>query len=111
MLPDLSPGHYKQGADTNHFLGRCEECDAHYLIAMTQEQAERWYRQGVISQDEWEAFMYLWAVSSGRSSAWDSWKEPPQIPAVVRIVALMQDIIRRPAAREQGRGEAPCAEP
>lgn len=91
--------HYVPGADTNHFLGRCEECDAHYLSGRTLEEVERWYWQGMISQDQWEAYGYVWATSAWRSDHWDSWKVPPVIPAVVRIAEIMQGILRERAEK------------
>lgn len=57
------PNHYIPGAATNHFLGLCDECDAHYLRNQSLEMAETWYRQGMIGQDAWEGYTYAWGTS------------------------------------------------
>ncbi len=93
MTPE--PGHYSPGADTNHFLGRCEECDVHYMSHMSLEKAENWYRQGVLSQDQMEAFLYVWATSAYRYGTYPlSWSQAPENPDVLRLVTLMQALTR-----------------
>jgi hypothetical protein len=101
--------HYVQGSDANHLLGRCEECDAHYMSRMTLEQVERWYHRGVLGQDQFEAFMYVWATSAERSQTWDNWARAPEIPSVIRIANRMLDILEpadqaRPGRPRQPRG-------
>lgn len=61
-----TPGHYQPGSDTNHFLGRCDECDAHYLAGMTLTDADYRYRGGFISKDQFEAFKWVWQASAPR---------------------------------------------
>lgn len=85
-----APGHYLPGASTNHFMGRCLECDVHYLAGATWEDAHRWYREGRIGQDEWEAFAHVWATSACRHSPLgDGHRQEPQSPAVRRLAALI----------------------
>lgn len=91
--PDYAPGHYRPGADTNHFLGRCDECDAHYLLGKTLGAVENWYHRGMISQDQYEAYCHVWATSAYRLGDYRSWQQEPTIPEVIRIVALMREII------------------
>lgn len=40
-----------------------------WIANMTYEQAENWYRQGCISQDEWEAYCDAWRNSCFRYSS------------------------------------------
>jgi hypothetical protein len=91
-MPSYAPGHYRPEAESNHFLGWCEQCDAHYMVGMTLGQVENWYRQGALSQDEYEAYMYVWVTSAPRLCDYGDWSLPPTIPGVCRIVALMQTI-------------------
>lgn len=73
-------GHYRPQAPTNHFLGLCVECDAHYLSTRSLAQVEGWYRQGMISQAEYEGYMWAWVVSAPRSGTYTGWYAPPEDP-------------------------------
>lgn len=65
------PNHYETTTrDQHHFLGLCDECDAHYLRFRTLDEVDNWYRQGVIGQDEWEGFTYAWATSVPAEARW-----------------------------------------
>jgi len=63
------------------------------MLCMTLGQVENWYRQGALSQDEYEAYMYVWVTSAPRLRDYGDWSLPPTIPEVCRIVAHMQAII------------------
>lgn len=85
---EFYPGHVRTG-DGTHFLG-CNDCDARRMTSVTLECAENWYHRGMISQDTWEAFSHVWATSAYRYGNWESWKPSPQIPEVIRLVAIMR---------------------
>lgn len=62
---DVSPEpHFRRGADANHYMGLCDECDAHYLAGATLGTVEEWHRTGQISQPKYEAYLHLWAELS-----------------------------------------------
>jgi len=92
MPAGATPGHYVPGADTNHFLGRCDECDAHYMKTMSLDTVEMHYRSGVFGQDAFEAYMHVWATSSYRFSSLGSGsqKPPRHFPRAMAIVALLK---------------------
>jgi hypothetical protein len=92
------PGHYRPGADSNHFLGHCDECDAHYLLNMTLEQVENWYHQGVIGQAMYEAYCHIWATSAFRYGRYESWERPPACEDAQALVELFRSIIAARAA-------------
>lgn len=95
-------GHYRPGADTNHFLGLCDECDARYLVGMTLEQAESWSevkgergKAGAIRQAVFEAYMHVWATGAVRfSSLADGWRAEPVDPEVNELVAEIREAAR-----------------
>lgn len=101
-----APGHYRPGADTNHFLGRCDECDARYLVRMTLAEVESWSevkgergKAGAVRQAMFEAYMHVWATGAPRfSSLGSGWTEPPTDPEVIALVAE----IRRAAEEKKG---------
>lgn len=89
-----TPGHYRPGADTNHFMGRCDECDARYLTRMTLAEVESWGpngergKAGTFRQEVFEAFMHVWATGAVRfSSLADGWRAEPLDPEVNELVA------------------------
>jgi hypothetical protein len=99
------PGHYVPGADTNHFLGLCDECDARYLVRMTLAQVESWGpfgeagKAGAVRQAMYEAFMHVWATGAPRfSSLGDGWTAEPTDPEVIALVAE----IRQAAEEKKG---------
>ncbi|MFF2184623.1 hypothetical protein [Streptomyces sp. NPDC058155] len=71
------PGNY-------HFERRCEDCDAKYMSRMTLGQIEDRYLTGRISQDQFEAYMYIWATFSPNGSH-PEWKATPSDAPVRRI--------------------------
>lgn len=90
---EFAPGHVLDG-DRRHFLGTgCNDCGARTVSAVTLEQAERWYHQGLIGQDLWEAYCHVWATSAYRYGSYESWRKSPVIPEVVRLVAVMRGIL------------------
>jgi hypothetical protein len=96
-------GHYRPGADTNHFLGLCDECDARYLVRMTLAEVESWSevkgergKAGAVRQALFEAYMHVWATGAVRfSSLADGWRAEPVDAEVNELVAEI-----RTAARE-----------
>lgn len=88
---EFVPGHVLTGGDV-HIRGICNDCDARcYVTALSLEQVESLYRQGVFGQDLYEAYTHVWATSAFRYSAVSrSWAESPVIPEVVRLVAIMR---------------------
>lgn len=100
-----TPGHYRPGADTNHFLGLCDECDARYLAGMTLAQVESWGpngergKAGAVRQAMFEAFMHVWATGAFRfSNLGAGWTEEPTDPEVIELVAE----IRKAAEERKG---------
>ncbi|HEU4754407.1 MAG TPA: hypothetical protein VFU47_14965 [Armatimonadota bacterium] len=99
------PGHYRPGADTNHFLGLCDECDARYLAGMTLAQVESWGpngergKAGAVRQAMFEAYMHVWATGAPRfSNLGAGWTEEPTDPEVIALVAE----IRKAAEERKG---------
>lgn len=45
----------------HHFEGRCEDCDARRLAAMSKGTAEDRYLSGRIDQDQYEAYCAVWS--------------------------------------------------
>lgn len=70
--------HYSPGAAYNHFLGRCEECDSHYLARMSLEEVDAHANQGLIRGYARDAYRHVWATSAVRSAAYDHWKGRPR---------------------------------
>lgn len=73
-------GHYQPQADTNHFLGLCLECDAHYLSTRSLDQVEDMYQRGMISQAEFEGYHWAWFISAYRYGNYPGWAAPPADP-------------------------------
>jgi esterase/lipase superfamily enzyme len=93
MTADMAAGHYVPGADTNHFIGLCRECDAHYMLGASRATIEDWYHLGMISQSQFEAFMHVWATGAYRYGSTEDWEKPPDLPDTLEHVALMRSII------------------
>ncbi|WP_327379386.1 hypothetical protein [Streptomyces sp. NBC_01212] len=73
-----------------HFMViHCVDCNAFLMAKMTVEEVGGWYRSGYFNQDEYEAFMHVWATSAVRHSA-GSWVEVPIIPKVIALVAAIR---------------------
>lgn len=95
------PGHYRPEANTNHFLGLCDECDARHLSYMTMEQMEDWSeisgsrgKVGTIRQAMYEAYMHVWATSTFRySSLGNGWENEPTDPDVVELVSMLREAL------------------
>lgn len=85
------PGHYRPGADTNHFLGRCAECDAHNMAQMNLDRVQGWYETGHFDQVKYEAYRHLWATSAYRYSSNDvGWRDAPAHPDVAEFIDLLK---------------------
>lgn len=101
------PGHYQPGADTNHFLGLCDECDMHYLVWMSLEDVQDWGpfsgtpgKAGAIRQALYEAYTHVWATSAVRYGTTYGYEVPPTDPEVIELVAALRMAV---AARETER--------
>ncbi|UBU09992.1 hypothetical protein [Nonomuraea gerenzanensis] len=93
------PGHHRPGADTNHFLGRCAECDSHYMASMNLGKVQDWYETGHFDQTKYEAYRHLWATSAYRYSSEDvGWHDAPDDPDVAEFVDLLKKAM---AARDE----------
>ena len=78
-----------------HFWGRCDDCDARYLAGMNLGDVERCYQQGMISQVQFEGYMYVWASLSPAGSQ-SEWLCEPLDPAVLDFAeAIFQALCRR----------------
>ena len=94
---------YRPGADTNHFLGCCDECDAHYLAKATLGQVDSWFRQGQITPDQLEAFRHVWASSAPRFGDYSTWTAAP-VAEVARQAELIRAALLAKEAKPDGRG-------
>lgn len=72
-----APGHQGEPPERKHFLGLCDECDAQYMTDMPMGRMESLYRQGVLGQDAWEAYMHVWVTHNHREACWDAYKDEP----------------------------------
>ena len=70
--------------DNYHFEGRCEDCDAKYQSRMTLGKIEDLYHTGRVTQDQYEAYRYVWALLSPTGSS-PEWADTPEDPTVRRI--------------------------
>lgn len=76
--------------DRGHFMSvRCVECNARALSRANPDRVDTWYRSGVVSQAEFEAFMHAWATSAARYSS-GGWATEPTDPDVVAIVTAIR---------------------
>lgn len=80
------PGNY-------HFELRCEDCDAATLARLSLGQVEDRYRVGRVTQDEFEAYMHVWAALSPAGSA-PEWRATPEDPTVLRIARKLREVTR-----------------
>jgi hypothetical protein len=65
------------------------------LARKTLGEAEDWYRQGVITQEQWEAYTYVWATSAFRFSDYPAWAMVPTDPAVIWIATELRHALKR----------------
>jgi|SRR5690554_5303284 len=93
-----APGHYRPGADTNHFLGLCDECDVHRLARMGLEEVQDWGpfsgtpgKAGAIRQALYEAYCHVWATSAVRFGTTYGYEVPPTDPEVIELVAALRE--------------------
>lgn len=95
------PGNY-------HFEGRCEDCDALYLSKMTANDVEHRYYTGRVSQDQFEAYMHVWATSATRYGT-DArlWATVPTDPEVIRIATAIRKHAGVPTLAEPVAVEVP----
>lgn len=92
-----SADHFRPGANTNHFLGRCDVCDAHYVASMSLEVVEDYTGCGLISLDVRDAYRHVWATSTDRARVYDRWLAPPD-GAAARLVEMIRMALKE---REQ----------
>jgi hypothetical protein len=66
----------------------------YWMMGMSLEEFEDFYRRGVFSQDAFEAFMHLWATTPSRcESRWDSWRREPEDPVVQCMVSMLRQAL------------------
>lgn len=93
------PGHYKgSGSDSGHFLGRCGECDAHYMAGMTLAEAEYRYHGGFLSDDQIEAFRHVWQTSALRLAGRYVSYASPRVGEVAEIAEAIRSALPTAAA-------------
>jgi hypothetical protein len=92
---DSTPEHYIQGADTNHFLSLCEECDVHYVLSKSFGEVQEWYFQGRISADLWEAYAHAWATAVDHGEWADHWRAVPESATARRLANTIRVIYDR----------------
>lgn len=68
-----------------HFEMRCEDCDLSRLSVRTLGTVEDLFHQGRITEDEFEAYMHVWAILSPTGS-YATWRDVPTLPDVQRMV-------------------------
>lgn len=66
---------------SRHFELRCEDCDAERMSRASLGQVEGWYHVGRITQDDYEAFCFVFDTLSGLRAN----PVRPEFPAVRRI--------------------------
>lgn len=73
-------------ADNYHFEGRCEDCDVKVMGRLSLGEIEDRHSQGRLSQDQLDAYRWVWALLSPAGSN-PHWKNQPYVrdPAVRRI--------------------------
>ena len=74
-----------------HFELVCEDCDAERMSRASLGQVEGWYHVGRITQDDYEAFCFVFDTLSGLRAN----PVRPEIPAVRRIARKLLQL--RPA--------------
>lgn len=75
------PGLLSGRSDKIHFLGLCPDCDAYCAAGMTLEQVENFYHLGILGQDIYEGYCWVWATSAVRFGSYGHWKQPPVVQA------------------------------
>jgi hypothetical protein len=63
----------------------CEDCDARRMSRATLAAVEGLYRQGRLTQEDFEAYAYVWALLSPHGGQ-AGWRSTPE-DAVVRRIA------------------------
>ncbi|MGW2048649.1 hypothetical protein ACWCPF_26210 [Streptomyces sp. NPDC001858] len=79
--------------DNFHFELRCEDCDVQRLSRLNLGQVDDRYREGRVTQNGFEAYMFVWALLSPAGSRAE-WREPPTDPTVRRIARKLLAIRR-----------------
>jgi hypothetical protein len=74
-----------------HFELRCEDCDAQRLSRLNLGQVDDRYREGRVTQNGFEAYMFVWAHLSPSGSRAE-WREMPTEPTVRRIARKLLTI-------------------
>lgn len=76
--------HVADKPDDFHFEKCCEDCDVRRISRLTLDSLGRQYQQGRITQDQFEAYMYVWALLSPHGGQ-PQWRVTPELPDVRRI--------------------------
>lgn len=83
--------------DDYHFAMLCEDCDALTLSRITLRQAEQRYREGLITQVEFEAYMYVWATFSPHGAK-PEWTVTPFDSDVLRVAKKIASLLGKELA-------------
>jgi len=113
-----APGHYRPGADTNHFLGHCDECDARYLARMSLEEVQDWGpfsgtpgKAGTVRQALYEAYCHVWATSAVRFGTTYGYEVPPTDPEVIELVAALREAVANWSTDQRQAGKTAMVPP
>lgn len=79
-------------SDNYHFLMHCEDCDAAVLARRSLADIESWYQQGMITQVEFEAYVYVWATFSPHGAK-PEWAITPFDNDVLRVARKIASLI------------------
>lgn len=92
--------HPGSGTGDIHFEHiHCVECNAFRMRRMSRETVEYMRQTYRFNQDEYEAYMHVWATSAVRHSAGD-WATAPTDPKVIELVAAIRRHAGIPAPAE-----------
>jgi hypothetical protein len=51
-------------ADNYHFELKCEDCDVKRMSTMSLDRVDELYREGRVTQDDFEAYLFVWTALS-----------------------------------------------
>jgi hypothetical protein len=90
--------------DLFHFLGRCDDCTAYAVAGASLERVEDWYHSGMIDQDAYEAYCWVWATSAVRFGNYEHWQTPPAVQSAREFAERIKLASTYRRDREAGRG-------
>jgi hypothetical protein len=75
----------------------CPECTAQALRSKTLEQAEAWWRQGIITTAALYGYRHVWATTAYRYGHYAPWIRTPSTEEAQRVVAELRRRVVKPA--------------